>query len=107
MSGGNDDYEDISPEDAGVQMSEAVFNDGHVKSELSAFFYAWNGSIEQTGIGDHMKQIAMSSAAFIDFFFERIAPTVWLPTYSDTPEKEPEVKRPVKLKLESLEQLDE
>ena len=107
MSGGNDDYKDISPEDAGVQMSEAVFNDGHVKPELSAFFYAWNGSIEQTGIDDHMKQIAMSSAAFKDFFFERIAPTVWLPTYSDATEKEPEVKRPVKLKLESLEQLDE
>ena len=106
MSGGNDDYKDISPEDAGVQMSEAVFNDGHVKPELSAFFYAWNGSIEQTGIDDHMKQIAMSSAAFKDFFFERIAPTVWLPTYSDATEKEPEVKRPVKLKLESLEQLD-
>jgi hypothetical protein len=107
MSGGNDDYEDISPEDAGAQMSEAVFNDGHVKPELSAFFYAWNGSIEQTGISDHMKQIALSSAAFKDFFFERIAPTVWLPTYSDTSDKEPEVKRPVKLKLESLEQLDE
>ena len=107
MSGGNDEYEDISPEDAGVKMSEAVFNDGHVKPELSAFFYAWNGSIEQTGIGDHMKQIAMSSAAFKDFFFERIAPTVWLPTYSDATEKEPEVKRPVKLKLESIEQLDE
>lgn len=107
MSGGNDDYEDISLEDAGVQMSAAVFNDGHVKSELSAFFYAWNGSIEQTGIGDHIKQIAMSSAAFKDFFFERIAPTVLLPTYSDASEKEPEVKRPVKLKLESLEQLDE
>ena len=107
MSGGNDQYEDISPEDAGVKMSEAVFNDGHVKPELSAFFYAWNGSIEQTGIGDQMKQIAMSSAAFKDFFFERIAPTVWLPTYSDAAEKEPEVKQPVKLKLESLEQLDE
>jgi hypothetical protein len=107
MSGGNDDYEDISPEDAGVQMSEAVFNDGHVKPELSAFFYAWNGAVEQTGISDHMKQIALSSAAFKDFFFERIAPTVWLPNYSDTSDKEPEVKRPVKLKLESLEQLDE
>jgi hypothetical protein len=107
MSGCNDDYEDISPEDAGVQMSEAIFNDGHVKPELAAFFYAWNGSIEPTGIGDHMKQLAMSSAAFKDFFFERIAPTVWLPTYSDATEKEPEVKRPVKLKLESLEHLDE
>ena len=107
MSGGNDDYEDISPEDAGVQMSEAVFNDGHVRPELSAFFYAWNGSIEQSGIGDPMKQIAISSAAFNDFFFDRIAPTVWLPTYSDASEKEPEVKRPVKLEFKSLEQLDE
>jgi hypothetical protein len=107
MSGGNDDYEDISPEDAGMQMSEVIFDDRHVKPELSAFFYAWNGSIEQSGIGDRIKQIAMSSAEFNDFFFQRIAPSVWLPTYSDKPEKEPEVKRPVKLKLESLEQLDE
>ncbi len=107
LSGGNDEYEDISPEDAGLQMSEAVFDDGHLKPELSAFFYAWNGAIEKTGIGEHMKQIPMSSAAFKDFFFERVAPTVWLPTYSDAPEKEPEVKQPVKLKLESLEQLDE
>ena len=107
MSGGNDDFEDISPEKAGLRLSEAVFDEKHMKPELSAFFYAWNGSIEKTGIGDHMKQIAMSSAAFKDFFFERIAPTVWLPTYSETTEKEPEVKRPVKLKLESLEQLDE
>ena len=107
MSGGNDDYEEISPEDAGVQMSEAVFNEEHVKPELSAFFYAWNGSIEQSGIADQLKKIAMSSAAFKDFFFERIAPTVWLPAYSEAPEKEPEVKRPVKLKIESLEQLNE
>ena len=107
MSGGNDDFEDISPEDAGLRLSEAVFDEKHVKPELSAFFYGWNGSIEETGIGDHMKQIAMSSAAFKDFFFERIAPSVWLPTYSEATEKEPEVKRPVKLKLESLEQLDE
>ena len=107
MSGGNDEYEDITAEDAGLRMAGAIFNEKHVKPELSAFFYAWNGSIEKTGIGDHMKQIAMSSVAFKDFFFERIAPTVWLPTYSDQPEKEPEVKRPVKLKLESLEQLDE
>ena len=107
MSGGNDEYEDITPEEAGLKMSEAIFNEGHVKPELSAFFYAWNGSIEETGIGDHMKKIAMSSTAFKDFFFERITPTVWLPTYSEAPEKEPEVKRPVKLKIDSLEQLDE
>jgi hypothetical protein len=107
MSGGDDDFKGISPEEAGMRMSEAVFNEVHAKPELSAFFYAWNGSIEQTSVGDHMKQIAMSSAAFKDFFFERIASTVWLPKYSDAPEKEPEVKRPVKLKLESLEQLDE
>ena len=107
MSGGNDNFEDISPEEAGLRLSEAVFNEKHVKPELSAFFYGWNGSIEETGIDDHMKQIAMTSAEFKDFFFERIAPTVWLPTFSEAPEKEPEVKRPVKLKLESLEQLDE
>ena len=107
MSGGNDEYEDITAEEAGLRMAGAIFNEKHVKPELSAFFYAWNGSIEQTDIGDDMKQIAMSSAAFKDFFFERIAPSVWLPAYSDQPQKEPAVKRTEKLKLESLEQLDE
>jgi hypothetical protein len=107
MSGGNDDYEDITPEDAGLRMSEAAFNELHVKPELSAFFYAWNGSIEESGIGDHMKQIAMTSAMFKDFFFERIAPTVWLPTYNDEPEKEPEIKLPIKLKVDSLDKLNQ
>jgi hypothetical protein len=37
MSGGNDDYDAISPEDAGLRMSQAVFNELHVKPELSAF----------------------------------------------------------------------
>lgn len=107
MSGGNDDYEEMSPEEAGQQMAKAVFSDEHVKPELSAFFYAWNGSIEKTGIGNQMKRDAMNAQAFKDFFFERIASTVWLPNYSDQPEKEPEIKTPVKLKLESLEQLEE
>lgn len=107
ISGENDAYEDISIEDAGLKMSEAIFNEQHVKPELSAFFYAWHGAIEETGIGDHMKQIAMSSAALKDFFFERIAPSVWLPTYNETPEKEPEIKKPAKLRIDSLEQLNE
>ena len=51
----------------------------HFWNELSAFLYAWQGSIEQTGISGEMKSGAFQFEEFKDLLWEAILPSLYLP----------------------------
>jgi hypothetical protein len=106
MAGGADGDEFGDPESAAAYLAAIVTSERHVKPELEALFFAWAGSIEKTGISGHMKDKALSSDEFKRFFFEKIVPYVWLPEFSVEPEREPEIRRPGRLKIESLEDVE-
>jgi hypothetical protein len=107
MAGGSDGVEADDPESAAAYLADVVTFETHVKPELQALFYAWAGSIEKTGINDHMKVTALGSAEFERLFLERILPSLWLPEFSNGLDREPAVERPERLKIESLEDVAE
>lgn len=112
MSGGSGDRDGMDPQDAAEHLAGAVSDPQHVRPELQAFFYAWKGSIEETGIGKRMRGLAMEVEEFKEFFFDRVVPGVWLPDFpeSDEPETdaqtEPKARPPERLQLESLDDLE-
>ncbi len=106
MAGGGDGDEADDPESAAAYLADVVTSEVHVKPELQALFYAWAGSIEKTGISGHIKDTALSSEEFKRFFFEKIFPAVWLPEFSEEQENEPKVKKPLRLKFESIEDVE-
>lgn len=112
MAGGSSDAQEMDLQDAAERLAQAVADPRHVRPELQAFFYAWKGSIEETGIGEQMKSLAMQFEQFQEFFFDRVAPAVWLPDLADADESEsdaeaePQVKAPERLQFESLDDLD-
>jgi hypothetical protein len=93
--------ESCEPDFAAAYLADVVTSEIHVKPELQALFYAWAGSIENTFI-----PAPMSVEEFKLFFFKRIIPAVWIPEFADKKEKEPEVKKPERLKFESLEDVE-
>jgi hypothetical protein len=110
MSGGSGGSLGMDPQEAAQRLAKAVADPRHVRPELQAFFYAWQGSIEETGVGKHLKGLAMEVDAFKRFFMERVTPVVWFPDFSDgsdaEEEPEPKVKTPERLQFESLDDLD-
>ena len=65
--------------EAAEELASLILSSKHFKSELQGIFYAWHGSIENTGISEGMKRSAMTKEKFQTFFFERIIPSVWVP----------------------------
>jgi hypothetical protein len=112
MSGGSGEREGLDPQDAAEHLAEALFDPLHVRPELQAFFYAWKGSIQETGISKQLKALAMELEEFQEFFFDRVVPGVWLPDLSESDESEsdartePKAKPPERLQLESLDDLE-
>ena len=106
MAGGADGEEFSDLDSAAAYLADVVASEIHVRAELQALFYAWSGSIEKTGISSRMKDKALSSDEFKRFLFRKIVPSVWLPEFSDDSEKEPEIRKPERLKIESLEDVE-
>ena len=102
--GGGNACDDL--ESAATYLTDVVTTEVHVKPELQALFYAWAGSIEKTGISGNIKDTALSAEEFKRFFFEKIFPAVWLPEFTDKKENEPEVKKPQRLKFDSIEDVE-
>lgn len=102
--GGGDEADDL--ESAAAYLADVVTSEVHVKPELQALFYAWAGSIEKTGISGHLKDTALSSEKFKQFFFEKIFPAVWIPEFTEEKANEPEVEEPQRLKFKSIEDVE-
>ncbi len=106
MSSGRGEGDEGDLETAAAYLAEVVSTDVHVRPELQALFYAWNGSIEQTGISGHLKETALGAEEFKRFFFDKIFPAVFLPEFTEQNEKKPDIKTPERLKVESLEDVE-
>ncbi|MBK9520202.1 MAG: hypothetical protein IPO13_00910 [Rhodocyclaceae bacterium] len=71
--------EGVSAEVAARRLAEIVLTKEHFWAELPAFFYAWNGSIEQTGITGRIKSEAMTLEQFKAIYIDQVAPSLWTP----------------------------
>lgn len=106
MTGGERRDEADDSESAAAFLADVVTSEVHVKPELQALFYAWEGSIEKSGISGHMKDTALRSEEFKRIFFGRIFTKIWVPEFVEEDEKEPEVKLPQGLRVSSLEDVE-
>ncbi len=61
------------------RLSEIVLTSEHFWPELQAFNYAWEGSIEKSGISDNLKNQAFPYEKMKNFFFDRLAPHLFIP----------------------------
>ena len=107
IRGENDNFEYIKPYIAATLLSKIIFTPEHIKVEIAALLYAWNGSLEETGISEDLKRTAMTQDQFRKFLFKRVIPVVWLPEIESEEAAEPEVKHFQKLKIESIGDLKE
>lgn len=91
--------------EAAEELASLILSSKHLKPELQGFFYAWHGSIENTGISEGMKRSAMNREKFQTFFFERIIPSVWVPNIEPDEDAPPPVKRLERFDFNSLEDI--
>ena len=106
MANTNDNDVELDLADAAMHLANAVENEKHVMPEIQALFFAWRGSIEQTGISGHLRETAFGFEEFKRFFIERILPSIWMPDLEDPSTEEPTAKRPERLKVDSLEDVN-
>lgn len=68
-----------NPEKGVRLLSDLILRPEHVWPEIRALLYAWNGSIESTGIPESLKNKALSANWFQNFLCNKVLPSVWLP----------------------------
>jgi hypothetical protein len=79
----------------------------HVKPEFQALLYAWQGSIEETGLSPAISEKAWPLEQFRTFLIERLMLSLWLPevdSTEDVPQSDPS---PERLEVGSLAELSE
>ncbi len=79
-------------------LAVAMVDPKHFWHEMSAFLYAWNGSINLTGIPKELQVNAFSEEKFKDYFSEYVVPSLYLP---------PDLKRAKQVDENSTEKVDE
>jgi hypothetical protein len=79
MAGKDSQPPGIDKEEAAQRFADIVVRPEHFWPEFRAFFYAWRGSVEETGIPADMKEGAMTVEVLQKILFERLAPTLWIP----------------------------
>lgn len=108
MGGEEFNTDEDTIEECASNLAELVSDPHHVYPELQAFFYAWEGSIEKTGISDALKGSAYQAEAFKAFFLDRVISTLWVPERPSVEEpKEPDVVHPQRLEIESIDDLQQ
>jgi hypothetical protein len=108
MGGEEFNTDDETVQDCAQGLAVMLTDGRHVYPELQALLYAWEGSIEKTGIADALKRSAYQAETFKSFFLDQVLPTLWLPQRPQEEEsKEPEVVRPQRLEINSLEELQQ
>lgn len=60
-------------------LAVAMVNSQHFWREISAFFYAWDGSINLTGIHRDLKDAAFSVDRLKSYFFDYLYPSLYFP----------------------------
>ncbi len=91
--------------EAAQRLASALADPRHIVPELQAFLYAWQGSIEQTGLGSRLKGAAMQAGQFRQFFMDRVVPVVWFPDLTDQTKPKPE--SPERLKVQDPEDIEQ
>lgn len=94
---------DLPRDESARKLAAIALTPEHFWAEFQAFSYAWNGSIEMTGIPDGMKARAMTEEQFREFFIARLAPSLWIPA---APKQADPIDIPAKpLTLKSFEEV--
>jgi len=90
------------------RLVELAMKPEHIWPEIQAMTFAWNGSIELSGISDSLKNRAFSATKYKKHLIEQLMPSLWIPEPPKVGEPvPPPVKNPARYIANTTEELRE
>jgi TPR repeat protein len=87
------------------RMSQLSTNAEHLWPEIQALLDAWDGSINQSGIGEAIQRSAFPMEKFKRHLTDRLLPSLWLPELREKPMEPPVAKAPERYFAQTIEEL--